>query len=157
MFITWRLAGTLSGLPRQGHDGRAFVERDSILDRAKTGPLWPLRHDVARSVMSSILAVNGTRCQLHAFVITPNHVHVLLTPWVELATITRAIKGKSARQANLLLERTGRPFWQDESFDHWIRNPRQFDKIRKYIENNPVRAGLVDRPEHWPFSGANTG
>jgi putative transposase len=85
----------------------------------------------------------------------PNHVHVLLTPSIELATITRAIKGTSARQANILLERTGLSFWQDESFDHWIRHPRQFDRVRAYIECNPVRAGLAERPEEWPYSSAS--
>ena len=53
-----------------------------------------------------------------------NHVHLLITPRVELAKITRTIKGKSARQANAMLGRTGQPFWQDESFDHWIRHPQ---------------------------------
>jgi REP element-mobilizing transposase RayT len=84
----------------------------------------------------------------------PNHVHLLLTPWIELAAITQAMKGKSSRQANALLGRTGLPFWQDESFDHWIRHPQQFEKVRAYIERNPVRAGLVERPGQWPYSSA---
>ena len=97
----------------------------------------------------------GGQYELHAFVIMSNHVHLLLTPWIELATITRAIKGKSARQANALVGRTGLSFWQDESFDHWIRHPRQFERVRTYIERNPVRAGPVERPEQWPYSSAS--
>ena len=84
----------------------------------------------------------------------PNHVHLLITPRVELAKITRTIKGKSARQANAMLGRTGQPFWQDESFDHWIRHPQQFEKVKSYIERNPVSAGLVRSPEQWPYSSA---
>jgi hypothetical protein len=50
---------------------------------------------------------------------------------------------------------TGSYFWQDESFDHWVRNPAEWEKIRTYIERNPVSAGLVARPEDWPWSSAS--
>jgi putative transposase len=63
-----------------------------------------------------------------------------------------SLKGFSARQANKLLGLTGQPFWQSESYDHWVRNPQEFDKIRRYIENNPVSAGLVARPEDYRWS-----
>jgi putative transposase len=72
-----------------------------------------------------------------------------------LATITRSIKGRPAREANAVLARTGRPFWQDESFDHWIRHCQEFAKVRAYIERNPVKAGLVEWPEQWPYSSAS--
>jgi len=48
----------------------------------------------------------------------------------------------------------GKPFWLDESYDHWVRNSREFDRIQSYIEFNPVSAGLVARPEEWPWSSA---
>jgi REP element-mobilizing transposase RayT len=85
----------------------------------------------------------------------PNHVHILISPGIDVDKITRAIKGRSARLANTLLGRSGQPFWQAESFDHWIRSPRQFRDVRNYIELNPVKAGFVDRPEDWPFSSAS--
>ena len=85
----------------------------------------------------------------------PNHIHVLLTPNADLARITNQWKGATARIANRMLGRVGRPFWQDECFDHWVRNGSQFDRIRTYIEWNPVRAGLAGRPEDWPWSSAN--
>jgi hypothetical protein len=53
------------------------------------------------------------------------------------------VKGYTAREANRLLGRTGQPFWQAESYDHWVRDDRESDRIKAYIENNPVRAGLV--------------
>ena len=59
---------------------------------------------------------------LDDFVVMPNHVHVLLTPRVPLEKITRVLKGYSAREANRILERVGRRFWQTESYDHWIRS-----------------------------------
>jgi len=42
------------------------------------------------------------------------------------------------------LGRTGEPFWQKESYDHWVRNQAEFLRIKAYIENNPVKAGLSD-------------
>jgi len=64
------------------------------------------------------------------------------------------LKGVTARDANSILSRKGKHFWQDESFDHWVRSPREFDRIRTYIEMNPVSAGLASCPEDWPWSSA---
>ena len=86
-----------------------------------------------------------------------NHVHLLIQPLKSLSEITRAVKKTSARRANLILGRSGLPFWQDESYDHWVRNGKQFDRIVQYIESNPVEAGLVDRAERWPWSSAFAG
>src|SRR5207253_3834247 len=92
---------------------------------------------------------------LLAWVIMSNHVHVLLEPHKRLAEITRAVKNISAREANVLLGRTGLPFWQDESYDHWVRNDGEFARIVRYIEWNPVRAGLVGCPAEWRWSSAS--
>jgi REP element-mobilizing transposase RayT len=91
---------------------------------------------------------------LLAYVLMPNHVHVLIDPFISVARITNGIKGVTARVANLLLGRVGRPFWQAESFDHWVRTPAEGEKIRRYIEDNPVKAGLVDAANAWPWSSA---
>jgi putative DNA methylase len=56
-------------------------------------------------------------------------------------------------EANLLLGRTG-AFWQHESYDHWVRNEREFNRIVAYIEENPVSAGLAAAVEDWPWSSA---
>ncbi len=45
-------------------------------------------------------------------------------------------------------------FWQKEYFDRFIRNARHFAKVVAYIENNPVKARLCEKPEDWPFSSA---
>jgi putative transposase len=91
---------------------------------------------------------------LHAYAIMANHVHILITPQVPLSPIMKAIKGVTARNANKLLNRTGKVFWQDASFDHWTRDEAEENKIRRYIENNPVKAHLVVNPEDWPWSSA---
>ncbi|HXE63801.1 MAG TPA: transposase [Bryobacteraceae bacterium] len=154
VFVTWRLAGTLPIFKTRKEDGRAFMAGDRLLDSATKGPRWLEMSDIAEQVIAELRDGDGNRYELHSFVAMPNHVHLLVSPWHELAIVTRLIKGKSARRANLLLNRTGQPFWQDESFDHWIRHPRQFESVRSYIENNPVTAGLAERPELWPYSSA---
>jgi REP element-mobilizing transposase RayT len=91
---------------------------------------------------------------LRAWVVMANHVHLLLLPIAALSRITKALKNHTAMKANALLGRTGSPFWQRESFDHWIRNDDEYWRVVRYIENNPVKAGLVDRPEDWRWSSA---
>jgi putative transposase len=83
-----------------------------------------------------------------------NHVHILIWPKALLPEITKAIKGFTAREANRVLGRTGQKFWQDESFDHAVRSEDEFYRIMRYIERNPVKAGLVESPEQWPWSSA---
>lgn len=83
-----------------------------------------------------------------------NHVHILVSPLVPLSKLTRTIKAYTARKANWILHRKAQPFWQDESFDHWVRDEVSFARIKVYIETNPVKAGLVEKPEDWPWSSA---
>jgi len=159
VFLTWRLHGSLpAGLrpPKVvATSGRHFVETDRQLDHARTGPLWLKEPQVAEAVVAALLAQPSRRLfRLGAFAIMADHVHVLLTPLAPVSEITRRIKGATAREANSILHRTGSRFWQDESFDHWVRNPGEWQKIRAYIENNPVAAGLVIKPEDWPWSSA---
>jgi REP element-mobilizing transposase RayT len=91
---------------------------------------------------------------LHAFVIMLNHVHLLMTPKRPLDRIINGIKGSTANAANTILGRKGKPFWQDESFDHWVRSEKEFGSIFRYIGHNPVSAGLVTRADHWIWSSA---
>jgi REP element-mobilizing transposase RayT len=84
-----------------------------------------------------------------------NHAHVLLLPKVPPSRLLQSLKGYTAREANRLLGRTGEPFWQRESYDHWVGDEREWHRISAYIENNPVRAGLVSRPEDYGWSSAN--
>jgi putative DNA methylase len=91
---------------------------------------------------------------LHAFVVMPNHVHLLVTPTVALYKLTKSLKGITAKRANAMLALTGSPFWQEESYDHLVRQEGEFDKIRRYIEENPVRAGLVTAASQYRWSSA---
>jgi putative transposase len=124
---------------------------------ARAGPLWLNDARIAECVVAALYRGDHELHQytLRAFVVMPNHVHALLDPAVSLERITNGIKGVTAREANQILGRTGLHFWQDETFDHWIRNGTQFDRVRFYIEHNPVASGLVKNPENWPWSSAS--
>jgi REP element-mobilizing transposase RayT len=128
---------------------------DSLLDRARSGPLYLRRPEVAELMVSALLY--GQDCmkyyELHAWVVMANHVHLLLTPFVEMTKITHSLKRFTAREANRILGLTG-PFWQEESYDRLVRNAGEFDRIVRYIECNPVKAGLVLAPADFPWSSA---
>ncbi len=95
--------------------------------------------------------------ELHAFVVMRNHIHLLVTPSVPLPKLTKALKGITAKRANETLGLTGIPFWQEESYDHTPRQRADFEKIRGYIEYNPVRAGLVTEAEEFRWSKRDQG
>jgi len=84
----------------------------------------------------------------------PNHVHLLVTPQVAATRWLGPLKGFVAHEANRILGRSGQPFWQDESYDHLVRSDAEFERIREYIESNPVKAGLVAAAESWQWSSA---
>ena len=136
--------------------GQCFLVLDREMDRAAFGPVWLRDARIARVVSRALLYGESGRhfYQLRAWVIMPNHVHVLLRPKTSFPAITRWLKGSTARQANLILGRTGEAFWQDESFDHRVRNDAELDRIVRYVEHNPVSAGLVLNPGEWLWSSA---
>ena len=164
LFVTWRLYGSLPKHvllalqeKKQWKEGRRFALADGELDRGSTGPLWLKDPRIAKCVVES-LRRGGSELQhyeLHAYVVMANHVHALLTPKIPLAAMMRSMKRKTAATANQMLGRSGQRFWQDESFDHWCRNEAEFARIKQYIEWNPVKAGLVKRPDDWPWSSAS--
>lgn len=127
---------------------------DGSFPKRGDGPRWLADAQIAEMVASAILFGDPERYRLRAWVIMPDHVHVVIDPKVALSEITHWLKGRTARKANRILARYGRPFWQNESFDHWIRSDAEFCKIVDYVENNPVRAGLVRRTEDWRWSSA---
>jgi hypothetical protein len=126
IFLTWRLHGSLPRvkLSEPLSEGQKFLRLDRQLDSAISGPMFLKDPQVAAAVVETLF--NGDRkwelYELFTWVVMSNHVHVLLKPDKPLSEITRAIKKTSARQANLILNRTGTPFWQDESYDHWVRD-----------------------------------
>ena len=156
-FLTWRLHGSLPanrGFPPAIASGQTFKAMDRILDSASLGPLFLRMPEVAKMVMEAIHYRDQRTCEVHSFVIMPNHVHLLMTPFEAVSKVMQSLKRFTAREANRMLGLTGRPFWQDESFDRLVRNDAEFERIVDYIERNPVTAGLAATPEEYPWSSA---
>jgi len=110
---------------------------------------------IARLVEDAFLEFDGGRYRLHAWAIMPNHVHVLFTsmPNASLGSVISSWKRFTARQANRLLGRSG-AFWQTEYWDRFIRNDEHFAATVSYIDQNPVKAGLIEEARLWPYGSA---
>jgi putative DNA methylase len=110
---------------------------------------------IANLLRETLLKWNGERYELIAWVIMPNHVHILIRLLGKnlLSAIMHSIKSYTAHESNKILARTGR-FWSVESFDRYIRNADHFRNTIRYIENDPVKAGLCKAPEGWEYSSA---
>jgi REP element-mobilizing transposase RayT len=119
------------------------------------GCLDPLPESVRDIVLRHCLHDHGTKAVIHAAVVMPDHVHLLLTPLRDadgnvysLVEILQGIKGASAHSLNRALRRSG-PVWQEESFDHVLRSVENFEEKLEYIRQNPVRRGLVTAAEDY--------
>lgn len=113
---------------------------------------------VAEIVRESIQRFNGERYKLIAWVIMPNHIHILLKPLNgrELYKILQSFKSFTAQESNKLLNRNGK-FWMREYFDRRISDAEHFEKTIRYIENNPVKAGFCKKSGDWESGSAYTG
>lgn len=85
----------------------------------------------------------------------PTHVHVVIEVLQNgmVPKIVQRWKSFSAHEINRALDRKG-ALWQREYFDRFMRSERQFEWTIAYVENNPVAAGLAERPTDWLFSSA---
>lgn len=132
---------------------KAFARMDDIYTRYHT-ELDLTQPETIAELISDNIHILGDLCRVYAYTIMPNHVHLLIRPTeidgvvISLAEIMQRLKGLSARQVNMLLGRRG-SLWYREYYDHWVRYGREFLNIVEYIRQNPVKAGLVKRPEDW--------
>ena len=119
------------------------------------GMAWMKDHRIARLVQNALLYFDGVHYRLPAWVVMPNHVHVLVIPksGFSLAEIVHSWKSFISNEANKLLGRRGR-FWQEEYFDRYVRNAHHYANAINYIENNPVKACLCSHRAEWEFSSA---
>jgi REP element-mobilizing transposase RayT len=113
-------------------------------------------------IFEHCLFENGRRVHMHAFVVMPDHVHMLFTPLVDeqgdaysLAEIMNGIKGVSSHSVNKLLGRKGR-LWEPESFDRITRSDGDFEYRLMYIVQNPVAAGLAKGPNDYRWAWRET-
>jgi REP element-mobilizing transposase RayT len=162
-FLTWRLHDSIPrGLLdewKRALEGDAeaksklYRQLDSFLDEGHGG-CYLRRPDLACAVLDHL--VDGDNYIVHAAVVMPNHVHAVVTmgEGLRLSTLMHHIKGASAREINLKLNRSGL-FWEKDYFDRVVRSPDHFERCVKYIHWNPVKAGLVEHPSWFAASTAH--
>jgi REP element-mobilizing transposase RayT len=118
---------------------------------------WVIPESIRYLVLEHCLHENGIKLHMHGLVVMPDHVHIIFTPLKDaqgspygLAEIMNGIKGASAHGINKALNRRGR-VWQKESFDHILRSDEKAREKVEYICQNPVRKGLVQEENHYPW------
>ena len=133
--------------PRRIEYYRLFSKRyDELLDTGY-GSCVLAKPECKRIVEAALKHFDGDRYDLDKHVVMPNHVHGIVIPkenWT-LSQITHSWKSFTSNEINKILGRKGK-LWMPESFDHIIRSPIQFEKIRKYIEDNP-KVSQASQPE----------
>jgi REP element-mobilizing transposase RayT len=110
---------------------------------------------VARVVRDALLYFDSQRYDLLAWCVMPNHVHAVLTPIAPYTPdlILHSWKSYTSNVINRMLGRRG-TFWERESFDHLVRSIASLERFIRYVEENPVIAGLCERAEDWEWSSA---
>ena len=131
-------------LPHFQKEGRGYFVTFVTKDRYV---LPPAARDL---VMRHILFDHLRVMSLYVAVVMPDHAHLIMTPFTSLRIITQGMKGASARSINKLVGRQGQ-LWLHESFDHELRRDEDLRKKAEYICMNPVRKGLCNTPDEWPW------
>jgi putative transposase len=89
--------------------------------------------------------------RVYAYVIMPEHVHVLLSE-PERGTLAEALKSLKQGVARRLVGRDAEHFWLKRYYDRNVRDAQEFTEKLRYIHRNPVKRGLCARPDDWPWS-----
>ena len=133
---------------------------EKYLDRLH-GECWLKDPVIAQMVVDALKYFDGTRYQLHAWCIMPNHVHVVFTVIStagelnsNLIPILHSWKSYTAHRANRILRRNG-TFWQDEYYDRLIRSDEEFAHYIDYTLQNPLKAKLCRNWQDWPWGGCS--
>ena len=160
-FVTFRLADTFPAelrgewetLLKIENDRKRRTELEAYLDRGH-GSCHLRQPEIAVLVEGALRFFHGERYGLRAWVVMPNHVHVLfLVQEVPMSQVLDSWKGYTARQANKLLGREGQ-FWQEGYWDTYMRDVEHEQQTVRYTENNPVKAGLTKTPQDWSWTSA---
>lgn len=148
---------------------RYFAKFDQLLDNNNSGSMWLNEKKIAVIAADAIHFRDKKEYQLFSYCIMPNHVHMLIgvgdmfvkenpgnntdsaNESYRLPKILQDLKKFTARESNKILGRNGQ-FWHSESYDHVVRNVKEFENITDYIAQNPVKAGLTENYKDWEFS-----
>jgi REP element-mobilizing transposase RayT len=166
----WKLAsltcevgagGTPAAKPAKGEYRRKLphiqVEDKPVFVTFCTYRQWELPESVRDLVLQNCLHDHGLKLHVHGAVVLPDHIHLVFTPLKDdqgnpfsLAEILGGIKGASAHRINKVLKRRGK-VWQTESFDHILRSEEKIREKVEYICQNPIRKGLVQTIDEYPW------
>jgi REP element-mobilizing transposase RayT len=173
-----RLNREIEALPEEKQNAELRKRVEAWID-AGHGSCVLREPAIAQMAQQSLLFFDGQRYRLLAWVVMPNHVHVLFHP-IDLWTVAKIVaswkkftasricdfrKSSAFRSTYLSVANqeigvpgnaTSKPVWHREYWDRYIRNERHHQETVNYIHRNPVKAGLVAQPEHWPWSSAAT-
>jgi len=173
-FLTWRQADSLprARLEELQSEREAWLRRNGTADvreldhferhayyklfhqrvehwlDAGSGSCLLKRSEIREIVAAALLHFDGERYALGSYAIASNHVHVLVVPMngIDLSSITHSWKSFTAKKINAVLGRSG-TFWQDESFDHLVRNETSLRRIEEYIAGHESHGALVWRKD----------
>jgi REP element-mobilizing transposase RayT len=160
-FVTFHLADSFpeslrsewAHLSKIGSDRERRVKLEAYLDQGR-GACHLRRLEVAKLLEDNLRAFRGDRYDLRAWVVMPNHVHVLFRVGASsMSEIVGAWKRHTGRLANRVIGKQG-AFWAEEYFDVFMRDAEHERRTVRYIENNPVKAKLATEPRGWPWSSA---
>ena len=131
---------------------RSFLALEKYLDQGRG--FCPFRDPrCAKLIVAALEELEAVGWSVKNHVLMPNHIHLLVDTQLDAApmkTVWTRWKGSTARRANLLLGRCG-PFWHRDWFDRWMRDTSMRERTVRYIRHNPVKAGLVDSWEAYPW------
>ena len=160
--VLLRIDAELKSIPAGKRDAERRKRVDAWID-AGHGSCVLRQPAIAGMVQGSFLTFDSQRYRLLAWVVMPNHVHVLFQPihgWT-VAKIVAAWKKFTARKiCDARRDATGEPrgpVWHREYWDRYIRDQTHLAQVIEYIHLNPVKAGLVSAPQSWPWSSAYPG
>ncbi|MEM6320185.1 MAG: hypothetical protein AAF960_21115 [Bacteroidota bacterium] len=130
-----------------------FNKFDALLDRETTGPHWLKEPAIAKIWNDALFHFDNDRYQVICSTIMSNHAHFIFFKLDRsLGRIMKTMKGFSGYAANKILDRTGYPFWQIESFDRMIRDRAELRYRINYVLNNPIEVGLAKHWKDWPYN-----
>ena len=114
---------------------------DDYLDSSTNGAY--LNGKILEFLYEFLKSKDGVLCELVAFAIMNNHVHLLIKPLESLSKIVQSIKGGSAKIINEMIGKSGK-FWADDYYDKVVRDEKHFAVVYEYIKNNPLKIGEAE-------------
>jgi putative transposase len=132
-----------------------FGRIDKHLDNYDGGFHWLKQPEIAQIIMDAFQYQNGKSYDLLAYTVMSNHFHLLFDTAnydIHPTNIMFSMKRFTSRQSNILLNRTGIPFWQEESHDRFVRDDDELFRIINYILQNPVKANIVSDWKDYPYT-----